>query len=168
MDMIETAVEQDSPHILRLTANAGVFKPIEEACVQGLWNAYIQQGESSGYVFLIHRHGETAQGYACFGPHPLTEGIFDLYWIAVAPEARGQGLGHTLLARVEDEVRARGGRMILVETSGTLAYTSARRLYESCGYRYEAVIHDFYSPGDDLILFSKLTIPIPAELLIIS
>ena len=58
--------------------------------------------------------------------------------------------------------------MILVETSGTLAYTSARRLYESCGYRYEAVIHDFYSPGDDLILFSKLTIPIPAELLIIS
>jgi hypothetical protein len=45
--------------------------------------------------------------------------------------------------------------MVLVETSGTLAYAPARRLYESCGYRYEAVVHDFYAPGDDLIVFGK-------------
>jgi hypothetical protein len=46
--------------------------------------------------------------------------------------------------------------MLVVETSGTPAYAPARRLYESCGYRYEAVVHDFYSPGDDLIVFGKL------------
>jgi len=128
---------------------------VEVACVQELWNAYLQQSEASGYVFLVYRNGERVLGYACFGPHPLTEGTFDLYWIAVAPEARGQGIGHALLARVEDEVCARGGRMILVETSGTPAYAPARRLYEACGYRYEATVHEFYAPGDDLILFDK-------------
>jgi D-alanine-D-alanine ligase len=153
--MITEANEQDGSYILQLTAAAGVFKPGEVACVQELWNAYLRQGEASGYVFLVYRNGDRLLGYACFGPHPLTEGTFDLYWIAVDPQTRGQGIGHALLARVEDEVYARGGRMLFVETSDTPAYAPARRLYESCGYRYEAVVHDFYAPGDDLIVFGK-------------
>lgn len=94
-------------------------------------------------------------GYACFGLHPLTQGTYDLYWIVVDPIAQGRGIGHALLARVEAEVQARGGRLLLVETSSTPAYTSARRFYESSGYRCEATIHDFYAPGDNLVIFSK-------------
>jgi ribosomal protein S18 acetylase RimI-like enzyme len=95
------------------------------------------------------------QGYACFGPHSLTQGTYDLYWIVVDPTAQGRGIGHTLLAQVEAEVQARGGRLLLVETSSTPAYTPARRFYESSGYRCEAIIHDFYALGDDLVIFSK-------------
>jgi ribosomal protein S18 acetylase RimI-like enzyme len=94
-------------------------------------------------------------GYACFGPHPLTQGTYDLYWIVVDPTAQGHGIGHALLARVEAEVQARGGRLLLVETSGTPAYAPARRFYETSGYLCEAVVHDFYAPGDDLLIFSK-------------
>jgi ribosomal protein S18 acetylase RimI-like enzyme len=95
------------------------------------------------------------QGYTCFGPHSLTQGTYDLYWIVVDPTAQGHGIGHALLARVEAEVQARGGRLLLIETSGTTAYAPARRLYETSGYRCEAVVHDFYAPGDDLLIFSK-------------
>ena len=94
-------------------------------------------------------------GYACFGPNTLTAGTYDLYWIAVHPEARRHGIGHGLIARVEDEVRARGGRLILIDTSSTTSYAPARHLYRSCGYRREALVHDFYAPGDHLIIFSK-------------
>jgi ribosomal protein S18 acetylase RimI-like enzyme len=94
-------------------------------------------------------------GYACFGPHSLTQGTYDLYWIVVDPAAQGRGIGHALLARVEAEVQARGGRLLLVETSGTPAYAPARRFYETSGYLCEAVVHDFYAPGDDLLIFSK-------------
>jgi ribosomal protein S18 acetylase RimI-like enzyme len=73
----------------------------------------------------------------------------------VHPAARGHGIGHTLLTRVEAEVQARGGRLLVIETSDTPAYTLARRLYESSGYRREAVVHDFYAPGDSLLIFSK-------------
>lgn len=77
------------------------------------------------------------------------------------PAAQGRGIGRALLGRVEAEVQARGGRLLLIETSSTPAYAPARRLYESCGYCREAVIHDFYAPGDDLIIFWKeLTPPI--------
>jgi ribosomal protein S18 acetylase RimI-like enzyme len=85
----------------------------------------------------------------------LTQGTYDLYWVVVDPVAQGRGIGHALLARVEAEVQARGGLLLLVETSGTPAYASARRLYETSGYRCEATIHDFYAPGDDLLVFSK-------------
>lgn len=71
------------------------------------------------------------------------------------PRAQGQGVGRGLLARVEAEVRARGGRLLLIETSDLPAYASARRLYEGSGYRREAVVHDFYGPGDSLLIFSK-------------
>jgi ribosomal protein S18 acetylase RimI-like enzyme len=73
----------------------------------------------------------------------------------VDPVAQGRGIGHALLAGVEAEVLARGGRMLLVETSSTPAYASARRLYETSGYHCEATIHDFYAPGDNLLIFSK-------------
>jgi hypothetical protein len=43
----------------------------------------------------------------------------------------------------------------LIETSDTPAYASARRFYETCGYRCEAIVHDFYAPGNNLLIFAK-------------
>lgn len=154
--MVEIAAEPDGQRILEITRAAGVFTPTDVQCVQELWDAWQQRGEASGYVFLVYRDGNgQAAGYACFGPHPLTEGTFDLYWIAVDPQAQSHGIGRALVVRVEQEARARGARLLLIETSGTPAYKAARRFYESCGYHYEAVVHDFYAPDDDLLIFSK-------------
>lgn len=52
-------------------------------------------------------------------------------------------------------MQARGGRLLLIETSDTPVYVSARRLYETSGYRREAVVHNFYAPGDSLVIFAK-------------
>jgi ribosomal protein S18 acetylase RimI-like enzyme len=121
-----------------------------------LWNAYRDEGEEvSGYTFLVYRDAGRILGYACFGPHPLTQGSFDLYWIAVDPKARGRGIGRALLSRVEAEVQAQAGRLLLIETSSTPAYAPTRRFYEACGYPCTATIEDFYAPGDGLVIFAK-------------
>jgi len=153
--VIELAEPHDGPQIVSLTVNAGVFTPEEVAVVAELWDAYIRQGEASGYVFLVYRQSERVLGYACFGPHSLTEGTFDLYWIAVDMAVRRQGIGRALIQQVEQEVDQRGGRLVVVETSSTAAYAPTRRFYESCGYEAEAVIRDFYTLGDDLVIFTK-------------
>jgi D-alanine-D-alanine ligase len=128
--------------------------------VQELWDSYRQSSDASGYSFVVDRD-ETGRvvGYACFGPHALTEGTYDLYWLAVDPQMRGRGIAHQLLARVEEDVRSRGGRLLVVETSSTPAYSAARRVYESCGYRLEAEVHDFYGPGDSLVIYTKDLLP---------
>lgn len=155
MPTIEFASREDGPSILEITAAVGVFALVEVDCVKELWDTSQLEGEASGYVFLVYREADHVLGYACFGPHALTEGVYDLYWIVVDPEAQGRGIGHALLARAETEVQDRGGYLVLIETSSTPPYASAHRLYQSGGYHCEATIRDFYRRGDHLQIFVK-------------
>ena len=103
----------------------------------------------------MYREGEQVLGYAIYGYRDLTDGVYDLYWIAVDPNARRKSVGRKLLTACEDAVRAEGGRMVIVETSGTAEYESTREFYVRTGYVNEATIKDFYQPGADLKIFVK-------------
>jgi ribosomal protein S18 acetylase RimI-like enzyme len=154
--MIIPAVATDGLQIQDITARAGVFSAEEVECVRVLWEEYLNDGpEVCGYNFIVERDGEQVLGFACYGPRDLTEGVFDLYWVAVDPAARRGGVGHRLLQASEEAAHAAGGRMLIAETSGTAAYAATRAFYVRMGYTAEAVIKDFYSPGDDLFIFIK-------------
>jgi ribosomal protein S18 acetylase RimI-like enzyme len=154
--MIRPAGREDRPSIEAITAAAANFTPEERQCVAELWSSYLEEGESSGYEFIVYaEEGGQVQGYACFGSHPLTDGVFDLYWIAVLPDARGRGIGRALLDRVEEQVRARKGRLLLIETSDGPTYAEARHLYAASGCSVQATISDFYAPGDSLVIYVK-------------
>jgi hypothetical protein len=45
--------------------------------------------------------------------------------------------------------------MLIAETSGTPHYESTRKFYLGMGYQAEARIKDFYSQGDDLVIYIK-------------
>ena len=99
---------------------------------------------------------ERVLGYACFGATPMTEATFDLYWLVVATDARGGGIGGKLCAAVSEELKQRGGRLIRVETSSLEGQGGARRFYEKIGFGLAGAIPDFYRQGDDLLLFAKV------------
>ena len=154
--MIFPATEADGSKIQDIAARAGVFSQEEVECVGALWEEYLNLGpECCGYNFIVDRNGEQVLGFACYGPRDLTDGAFDLYWIAVDPVARCNGVGHALLTASEEAVRVRGGRMLIAETSGTPHYETTRRFYLRMGYTPEAIIKDFYTIGDDLLIFTK-------------
>ena len=94
-------------------------------------------------------------GYVCYGPTPMTEGTYDLYWIASDPTVRGQGVGAALVSGMEGDLRRRHARLIRVETSATEAYGPTRGFYAAMKYTEEARIRDFYKVGDDLIMLTK-------------
>lgn len=58
----------------------------------------------------------------------------------VAPEARGTGLGHRLLAELESRARARGVRTLRLETNRALV--EAMGLYRSAGYAEVPAFND--------------------------
>ena len=154
--MIITATEVDGLQIQDITARAGVFSQEEVECVSELWQEYLTLGpETCGYNFIVERDGDQVLGYACYGPRDLTDGVFDLYWIAVDPNARRSRVGHGLLTASEEAVCKLGGRMLIAETSGTPHYEPTRKFYFSMGYKIEATIKDFYVMGDDLTIFIK-------------
>lgn len=110
---------------------------------------------NSGYYTLVAEDGSGILGYISYGPTPLTEGTWDLYWEAVAQEIRGQGIGSALMQAAEEEIRKAEGRLALIETSSTPAYEKTRRFHLGLGYEIIARIPDFYSPEDDKIILQK-------------
>jgi ribosomal protein S18 acetylase RimI-like enzyme len=154
--MMDVANAADGPRIREIAARAGVFSQEEIDCVSVLWEEYLTEGSDvCGYNFIVEREADRLLGFACYGPRDLTGGVFDLYWIAVHPDARRAGVGRGLLAAAEHAVRAAGGRMLVAETSGTARYQPTRKFYTAMGYGVEATIRDFYRAGDDLAVFIK-------------
>ena len=112
-------------------------------------------GGDPDYLLRVIEDDGVVAGYICFGPTPMTESTWDLYWVVVDAAARGRGLAGALIAAMEDELRGNGGGSVRVETSLTDGYGAARRLYEKAGYPLLATFPDFYGPGDDLLVYFK-------------
>ncbi len=147
---------EEAPAILAIADTVGVFDREEVAIVDELLREYVGDGpEKSGYYFLSCVQDGRILGFACYGPRAMTRGTYDLFWICSARGEQGKGVGSALLREAEQAVRAAGGYLMIVETSSTPDYEAARRFYEAHAYRREAVIQDFYSKGDGLILYSK-------------
>lgn len=113
------------------------------------------QGSADYQIFVAVREGAQVIGYVCYGPTPMTEGTYDLYWIASDPQVRGQGVGAALISGMEGDLRRRSGRLIRVETSATEAYGPTRGFYKAMKYEEECRFRDFYKVGDDLIILKK-------------
>jgi len=94
-------------------------------------------------------------GYACYGPTPGTDRVYDLYWIAVDARAHGAGIGTAILTEVERRLQQRHARMLVAETSSRSDYAATRDFYCRRGYAASARVRDFYAPGDDRITFTK-------------
>ncbi len=149
--------KRDRARIREMVIDAGNFNALEIETALELIDEALEEGEQSGYIVAVYSEGEakTAGGYVCYGPVPLTDGVYDLYWIVVDPALQGKGIGRILIRYVEKDVLDRGGRMILIETSSLETYGATIRFYEKSGYFLAARIKNFYRIGDDKLVFQK-------------
>ncbi|HPF70171.1 MAG TPA: GNAT family N-acetyltransferase [Candidatus Krumholzibacteria bacterium] len=138
-----------------LVAATGFFSDVEVAIAAELVQERLDKGEASGYEFLMADRDGVLLGYACYGLVPCSTVSWDLYWIAVAPAAQGEGLGRRVIAEVERRIAAAGGLACYAETSGRPQYEPTRAFYLRTGYDTGAVFPDFYGPGDAKYVFVK-------------
>ena len=149
---------RDRERILEILVATARFTEEEVRCAIELVDQALTQPEKGDYLVHVLEgpEGEApVQGYTCHGATPLTDGVFDLYWIAVDPNRQGQGYGQVLLRFVENEVKKEKGRMLLIETSSKESYSSTLRFYEKSGYDEISRIKDFYRIEDDKVVFCK-------------
>jgi ribosomal protein S18 acetylase RimI-like enzyme len=95
-------------------------------------------------------------GFISYGPIPLTENRFDIYWIAVDPENGRHGTGTVLILEMEKRLKNGGSGHIYVETSSTEGYAPARLFYEKNQYQLVSTLQDFYRDGDDRMIYRKI------------
>ncbi len=145
----------DKPAVMRILRNTPEFKPFEVEIAEELIDAYLEDPVGSGYPTLVGQVDSEIEGYICYGPTPLTDGTWDVYWIAVTHREQGRGVGTHLLNAAEADIKSLHGRLILIETSSKDNYERAQRFYAARGYDLISRIADFYEPGDDKLTYLK-------------
>lgn len=148
-------VREDRTDLVLILDGTSEFTSEEKAVALELIDIYLEQGEVSGYHILVAQMEFIASGFICYGPTPMTEGTWDVYWIAVASDKQGHGLGRALLGYAEKHIIEKNGRLIVIETSSKPEYERTRKFYTLMEYRLIARVPDFYSTGDDKVIFGK-------------
>lgn len=149
--MIRPATPADAPAIIALAEAASMFDANGLALVAETLDAHPTDG---GALWFVKEDDEPV-GVVYAIQEPMADRVWNVLMLIVAADHHSEGHGRALMAHVEQAVVDRGGRLLIVETSGTDGYERARALYPACGFREEARIGDFYEAGDDKVVFTK-------------
>jgi ribosomal protein S18 acetylase RimI-like enzyme len=153
---IRPMVVKDRTPLRSLLVGSQVFTPEEIDVAMELIDVVVKYPHQKDYQIDCMANGQDQPiGYICYGPAPMTEGTFDLYWIVVDSGYQSQGIGSRLLTFLEKRVRERHGRMILIDTSSIDQYEKAQKFYLRNGFQEVARIPDYYHPGNDRVTFCK-------------
>jgi len=153
---IRPIVAKDRQVILELIHLTGLFTKEEERVAMEVIDVCLTKSGQQDYIIVVIENEQGAiAGYMCYGPTPMTEGVVDLYWLAVHPGKHRQGYGKALIQWLEKAVQENKGRLIVIETSSRDKYAATRNFYQRLGYAENARIRDFYCPGDNLLIYCK-------------
>jgi ribosomal protein S18 acetylase RimI-like enzyme len=156
--MIRPMRRDDKTAVLDLIRDTGMFTAAEVGVAEELIDVYLDVPGQKDYrvaVAVAGGEAEAIAGYMTWGPTPLAESAYDLYWMAVSRKEQGKGLGKAMVRWLEEEVRKAEGRMIVIETSSQPRYEPTRRFYLHLDYKEVARVPDFYKPGDDRVIYAK-------------
>jgi ribosomal protein S18 acetylase RimI-like enzyme len=153
--IIRPMTEKDNAQVISILNSTPEFNPMDLATAIEVIEDYLQDPEHSGYHTLVAEIDSKIAGYVCYGHNNMTESTWDIYWIAVSRNIQGKGVGRQLMAAAENNIQSAGGKLIILETSSTPIYDKTNRFYISLNYVQDCRIKDFYSPGDDQIIYEK-------------
>lgn len=156
--MIRRAIESDETSVKELAFINNMFGADElDDFVTAFRGALAGELEGHQWYVMVDPDDHIVAA-AYLAPEPFADRLWNLHFLAVDPRLHGGGAGSRLIEHVEAVLRGVGeaaARVLIVETSSTKEYTSAREFYRARGFDEEARIRDFYGPGDSKVIFWK-------------
>lgn len=150
-DNIRAVIPTDIKGLKKVADSSGLFPSeylddmisdyFNNAETQDIWFTYIDDGTP------------VAIGYCA--PEKFTDGTYNVLAIGVSQDSQRKGIASKMMQYIEQVVKHKDGRILIVETSTDDAQIGARQLYKHIGYTQEAVIRDFWKEGEDKIVFWK-------------
>ena len=153
---------QDRPKLEEILKAQQHFRADEIQVALELINIALAHPDEEEYMIHCAEKGEgDILGYICYGKAPLTDAVYDLYWIVVHPRGWNQGTGTSLLRWAEEDLLRRKARVLFIETSSLPAYEGPRMFYRKHGFQEQAKLLDYYRVGDHKIIFGKRLRSVP-------
>ncbi|MBL8683166.1 MAG: GNAT family N-acetyltransferase [Myxococcales bacterium] len=152
--MFRLVTAADVDRVADLAIESTLFPEEARGFLLDQMNGWLRSSDPSG-AWIVDDSDGAIRSVAFYEPRAATDRVWYLTMIAVAPSAQGSGLGSATLSHVEQVLRASGQRLLLIETSSTPQYERTRAFYAKHGYTREAVVRDYFTDGDDMVLFRK-------------
>ena len=153
--MIRPVTPDDAATVVDIAVDSGLFPAEAAHVVEKMMNDYFATRREEGHACVVDDGDGEPLAVAYYEPAVAADRTWYLTMIAVRAAGQGTGRGGALMQHVEDDLRARRQRLLLVETSGTVGFERTRNFYKRCAYHEEARVRDYYEPGDDMVLFRK-------------
>lgn len=150
--MIRETLPDDKDALLAIIQESGKFDDAGIDHVTRTLEEHINEGSDA--LWFTADDGEPI-GVAYCAPEPVASGTWNLLMLWIKNGREGQGYGSALVSQVEKALVDRGGRLLIVETSGLPEFESARFFYNKVGFIQEAKIGNFFAEGDDKIIYTK-------------
>lgn len=116
---------------------------------------YLHNSNSQDIWITSIDEKNTPISVAFCAPEKLTEGTYNLYAIAVHKNHQGKGVGADMMRYLENRLSESNQHLLIVETSSLPTFELTRQFYVQLEYHQEAIIRNFYSKGDDKVIFIK-------------
>lgn len=101
----------------------------------------------------IDNNKPIAIGYCV--PEKFTEGTYNLLAIGVSKEFQRKGIASVMIKYIEELLKQKEVRILIIETSSNDTQIGARNLYPKIGYAQVGVIKEFWKEGEDKVIFWK-------------
>lgn len=114
-------------------ASVGFVLPLADDVADGYWRKVIDDVEGGVRVLLVARAGGRVVGVGqlALETRPNSAHRAEVQKLLVHTAARRQGIGRALMAAIEDEARARGRTLLVLDTR---AGDPAEALYRAVGF----------------------------------
>jgi GNAT superfamily N-acetyltransferase len=153
--MIRSIAQHDTAAVVALTVASELFTAEESTVVQTMLKEYFTGRDAAGHTCVVDEIDNGLLAVAYDQPVTATDRTWELTMIGVRQGLHRRGRGAALLRHVEEDLRSRGQRLLVIETSALPAFARARAFYLACGYDEEARVRDYFETGDDMVLFRK-------------
>ena len=151
--MIRKLKQVDRPALETILRKTNNFHSEEvDVALELIDIALLHDGQSDYHIFVYEDTGRIS-GYHCTGKRPLTDGVYDLYWIVVDPEISGKGIGKKLMAEAEKFALKNKLHLMYLETG---VGWKAVKFYESIGFKAITVIKKSYGQKDFFLMTKPL------------
>lgn len=142
----------DIKELIKIAREVNVFKPYELCLLRENLRTYRSSSSDRCVVYCLNRK---KIAFAYWEPLLMTDGGWYFSWLAVSKKYQKCGIAKKLLSFIENHLHKKRCRFLLGETSSQSAFKPMRKFLKKEGFRRIAVLKNYYSDGDDNILYCK-------------
>src|SRR4030065_1376940 len=102
--MIRKLKQADVLVIEKFLGKVKAFSESEVSVAMELVNIAANNPKQTDYNVCVYQDSKKILGYYCTGKRPMTDSVYDLYWIVTNPGHNKKGIGKGLLTHAEEFV----------------------------------------------------------------